>query len=114
MTKSASRVGFIRQLAVGLVVIYLAVGLFAAACPAASDPTAAAHGHQHGGTEHGAAAHSLLCAWSCQVSPLLGLTTSAPVSGPILVVLGFLITVRTAIRTAISGPVAARAPPIGS
>jgi hypothetical protein len=112
MTNSTHRLGFPRYLAVGLVVIYLAVGLFAAACPADAVPAAQGHGHHHGGAAHGTVAHSLLCAWSCQVSPLLDLTPATPLPEPLLLIVGILITTCLFVLSSSHGLMRARAPPL--
>ena len=98
-------------LAISLILIYLAVGLLAAACPA--EPATSPHGHRHaGGSEHGAMVHSLLCAWSCQAGSALDLGHTYPVSAPLLPVVGLLAVAHRVVFSSIISLVAARAPPV--
>jgi len=100
-------------LAIGLVVIYLAVALLAAACPA--EPSGELHGHRHAGaSDHGTMAHTLLCAWSCQASTTLEFSHAGPVSSPILVVVGILASAHTVIFSSVPTRISARAPPSAS
>ena len=110
MISPSSRNRVARFLAIGLVLVYLIIGIGAAACPV--ETSGDSHGrHHHGGPGHGAIAHSLLCAWSCQVSPLLDLAPVAPISSPVLAVLAVLASTCTVVLAFGFGLIAARAPP---
>jgi hypothetical protein len=100
----------LRHLAVALVALYLTVGLFAPACPVES--ASAGHGHRHhGGAEHGVMPHSLLCAWSCQVSPLLDLAESSSLPGPVRIILSFVLAPVLKVLSSNVIHLPARAPP---
>jgi len=104
------RLGRAGYLAISLVLIYLAVGLLAAACPA--EPATSPHGHRHAGaSDHGTMAHSLLCAWSCQAGSALDLNQVIPVSGLVLVVVRIFAAAQAVVFSPVFNPIAARAPP---
>ncbi len=67
--------------AVGMVLLYSALALGAAGClfMPATEPAHAHHGPSH-------AAHSVFCAWACQVNSMSSLQAAAPVLAGLLLV----------------------------
>jgi hypothetical protein len=96
--------------AIALIGIYAALMLLAAACPA--DPALPGSGHRHHHTaHHDKAAHTLLCAWACQISSPSTVIALQHVLWPALFLIGVLLNASLCDRSTNRALIRTRAPP---
>ena len=108
--KPPYRLALCRCLAVTLVVMYAALSLLAAACPADAVMAGEDH-HHHGQANHGMAMHSLLCAWSCQANTSVEVTPSGQADQPFLPLAGLVPAAFLSVFVSSRGAIRSRAPP---
>jgi hypothetical protein len=97
----------IAPLAIGMVVLYAALAIGAAGCLVVHSEQPPYHQHSHSHV-----AHSALCAWACQINPVVIVPAAVPVVAVAILITRLSLSDSAAGATVLCSLFSSRAPPL--